>query len=160
MKNFFLLSIAALLSGCAAVYVPPKEIDSPTVKIDTSQIDLFTMYENGANCAGLRKIPPEYNPFRPGSVPIPLAADKEVAFRLYSGSGYPTVTYCALMLSFTPTKNTDYLLRYEKREKKCYAILFKRARRGGGDYTVDDSLRKRKEKPAITNEDPFCEAGG
>jgi len=154
MKNIIGMVFVSMLFGCVTPYPVPKSVDAPTIMIEGSEISFLTMYENGENCSGLRKIPSEYNPFIEKPKPLPLIANKEVAFRLhYQGRD----KYCALMLSFKPKEKYGYHLTYKKNSEICTALLTSGPKSSPSTrHQIDNSLKLRNETIAMTSEDAFC----
>jgi len=160
MKKIALLSVAAALgTGCVTAYAPPAHKAQPTVRVDTKNINSVLFFEQGKDCSFLRKLEKPFNPYLKGSQPLPLRANKIIAFKIGFANRRDV---CSTTLSFVPRLNHDYVifnkLKPQQRGKFSCSVKVIRKQRGAGAtaWQDEDTLRIRQSLKTFSTDAPHC----
>lgn len=156
--KWWLLSVV-LLSGCVTTYAPPANKSQPAVRVDMKRIDRLMFYEEGKDCSQATSIKAPYNPYLPDAKPLPVRANKLLAFQLFYSRNRQA---CDAIVSFYPRLNHDYVIynkvKYDPRNTlRCsFKVIRKNRLAKAARWEDEETVRFRKPVKSIKADERHC----
>lgn len=124
MKSPAIILLAAALGGCAQVYVPPPSESRAYLRLSPS-VHVFSYFDNGEDCTGLRRFNDADNPFKRSDRTLEIPSGRRIGVNLVITSG---LSACNVTFTFVPQPGRRYDAQIDLSGDRCFARIIEPGR--------------------------------